>query len=110
MIARCRVILQHTHIDWAALGYDEDAIDELVEFLLRMIQSMVIAPPDPPRTGARVARVSAPVDRPGAQLTALITELPKRSIVSNTCARLSPGNPTCTQVTPTAASFSRPAR
>ena len=54
VIARCRVILQHTRIDWAALGYDEDAIDELVEFLLRMIQSMVIAPPDPPRTGARL--------------------------------------------------------
>jgi AcrR family transcriptional regulator len=54
VIARCRVILQHTRIDWAALGYDEDAIDELVEFLLRMIQSMVIAPPDPPRTGAQL--------------------------------------------------------
>ena len=45
-----------------------------------------------------------------AQFAALITELPKRSIVSSTCARLSPGSPTCTQVTPTAASFSRPAR
>ena len=54
VIARCRVILQHTRIDWAALGYDEDAIDELVEFLLRIIQSMVIAPPDPPRTGAQL--------------------------------------------------------
>lgn len=50
VIARCRIILQHTHIDWAALGYDDKTIDELVEFLLRNIQSMVIAPLDPPRS------------------------------------------------------------
>ena len=48
-------------------------------------------------------------DRARAQ-RASMTDLPKRSIVSSTCARLSPGNPTCTHVTPTAASFSRPAR
>jgi AcrR family transcriptional regulator len=53
-IARCRAILQHTHIDWAALDYDDHAIDELVEFLLRIIQSMVIAPPEPPRSGAEL--------------------------------------------------------
>lgn len=51
-IARCRDILQRTHIDWAALGYDDHTIDELVEFLLRIIQSMVIAPPEPPRSSA----------------------------------------------------------
>jgi AcrR family transcriptional regulator len=50
VIARCRIILQHTHIDWTALGYDDKTIDELVEFLLRNIQSMVIAPADPPRS------------------------------------------------------------
>jgi AcrR family transcriptional regulator len=49
-IARCRVILQHTHIDWAALGYTDDALDELVEFLLRIIQSMVVAPRQPARS------------------------------------------------------------
>lgn len=52
VIARSRLILQHTHIDWAAMGYDDDTIDGLVEFLLRIIQSMVIAPPEPPRTSA----------------------------------------------------------
>ncbi|AGB21668.1 transcriptional regulator [Mycobacterium sp. JS623] len=51
-IKRCRAILQRTQIDWTALGYDDDTIDELVEFLLRIIQSMVIAPPDPPRSSA----------------------------------------------------------
>ena len=54
VIARCRVILQHTRIDWTALGYTENDIDELVEFLLRIIQSMVIAPADPPRTGPQL--------------------------------------------------------
>ena len=54
VIARCRVILQHTRIDWTALGYSENDIDELVEFLLRIIQSMVIAPADPPRTGPQL--------------------------------------------------------
>ncbi|MET0901585.1 MAG: TetR/AcrR family transcriptional regulator [Mycobacterium sp.] len=51
-IARCRTLLQHTRIDWEQLGYADSDIDELVEFLLRIIQSMVIAPTDPPRTGA----------------------------------------------------------
>ena len=54
VIARCRTIFQHSRIDWNALGYTESALDELVEFLLRMIQSMVVAPPEPPRTGAQL--------------------------------------------------------
>jgi AcrR family transcriptional regulator len=51
-IARCRTILQQTHIKWADLGYDDHTIDELVEFLLRTIQSMVVAPPEPARSSA----------------------------------------------------------
>jgi AcrR family transcriptional regulator len=53
-IARCRATLQHTHIDWAAMGYTEETLDELVEFLLRIIQSMVIAPLEPPRSGTEL--------------------------------------------------------
>jgi AcrR family transcriptional regulator len=53
-IARCRTLLQHTRIDWEALGYSDADLDELVEFLLRIIQSMVIAPIDPPRTGGQL--------------------------------------------------------
>jgi AcrR family transcriptional regulator len=52
VVARCRTILHHARIDWNQLGFDDHTIDELVEFLLRIIQSMVIAPPDPPRSGA----------------------------------------------------------
>jgi AcrR family transcriptional regulator len=51
VIARCRAVLHHAQIDWDQLGFDDPMIDELVELLLRMIQSMVIAPPDPPRSG-----------------------------------------------------------
>ncbi|SPM35832.1 transcriptional regulator [Mycobacterium rhizamassiliense] len=53
-IARCRAILHHAQIDWEQLGFDDHTIDELVEFLLRIIQSMVIAPPDPPRSGSEL--------------------------------------------------------
>ena len=53
-IARCRTILQHTHIDWDDLGYDDATIDQLVEFLLRIIQSMVVAPLEPARSGAEL--------------------------------------------------------
>ncbi|MGB8502031.1 TetR/AcrR family transcriptional regulator [Mycobacterium sp.] len=55
-IARCRTILEHTQVDWPAVGYDDKALDELVEFLLRIIQSMVIAPPEPPRSGPELRR------------------------------------------------------
>ena len=53
-IARCREILQLAQIDWPALGYDDQTFDELAEFILRIIQSMVVAPSDPPRSGAEL--------------------------------------------------------
>jgi AcrR family transcriptional regulator len=49
-IARSRALLEHTGIDWAALGYRGKDSDDLVEYLLRIIQSMVLVPPDPPRS------------------------------------------------------------
>jgi len=51
-VARSRIMLEHTPVDWAAIGFSGSRMDDLVEFLLRMIQSMVIAPSDPPRSGA----------------------------------------------------------
>jgi AcrR family transcriptional regulator len=53
-IARCRMILLDTRVDWGALGYDDRALDELVEFLLRIIQSMIVAPLERPRSGAEL--------------------------------------------------------
>lgn len=51
-ISRSRIMLEHTSIDWKALGYRGQAMDELVEYLLRLVQSLVIAPSDPQRSPA----------------------------------------------------------
>ncbi|MCM3885567.1 TetR/AcrR family transcriptional regulator [Frankia sp. R82] len=56
VIVRCRRILLGGRVDWAALGYDDVALDEFVEFLLRIIQSMVVAPPERPRSGDDLRR------------------------------------------------------
>jgi AcrR family transcriptional regulator len=53
-ITRSRVLLEHTEIDWAALGYRGGDFDDLVEYLLRIIQSMVLVPPDPPRSATEL--------------------------------------------------------
>jgi len=56
-IARSRAVLEHTEIDWAALGYRGKDFDDLVEYLLRIIQSMVLVPPDPPRSATELRAV-----------------------------------------------------
>jgi AcrR family transcriptional regulator len=56
-IERTRLLLQHTEIDWAALGYRGKGFDDLVEYLLRIVQSMVLAPSDPPRSAAELRKV-----------------------------------------------------
>jgi AcrR family transcriptional regulator len=38
-------------VDWAGLGFSDADLDELAEHLLRIIQSFVIDPGRPPRTG-----------------------------------------------------------
>jgi AcrR family transcriptional regulator len=38
-------------VDWAALGFTDTDLDELAEHLLRILQSFVIDPGRPPRTG-----------------------------------------------------------
>ncbi|ORM30624.1 TetR/AcrR family transcriptional regulator [Williamsia sp. 1135] len=44
-----QMMLSRLDIDWQAAGFDERALDELVEFVLRLIQSFVIDPGSPPR-------------------------------------------------------------
>ena len=41
-------------IDWKALGWDENRQRELVEHLLRTLQSLVLDPGEPPRSGAEL--------------------------------------------------------
>lgn len=50
-IARGRLIIDQIPVDWAAQGFDEFALNEFVEFLLRIIQSLMIDPGTPPRRG-----------------------------------------------------------
>jgi AcrR family transcriptional regulator len=38
-------------VDWTGLGYTDDDLDELAEHLLRIIQSFILDPGRPPRTG-----------------------------------------------------------
>lgn len=44
-------ILRQLDVDWAAAGFGDAALDALAEHLLRIVQSFVIDPGRPPRTG-----------------------------------------------------------
>ncbi|MEZ0341593.1 TetR/AcrR family transcriptional regulator [Mycobacterium sp. pV006] len=45
-------ILAGLDVDWETLGFDDAAIDDLVEYMLRMLQSFMVDPGSPPRVGA----------------------------------------------------------
>ncbi len=45
-------ILAGLDVDWKSLGFDDEGIDDLVEYMLRMLQSFMIDPGRPPRIGA----------------------------------------------------------
>ncbi|MDT5149305.1 MAG: hypothetical protein QOI01_1038 [Mycobacterium sp.] len=47
-------MLGRFNVDWAAAGYGDRDLDELAEHLLRIIQSFVIDPGRPPRTGGEL--------------------------------------------------------
>jgi AcrR family transcriptional regulator len=44
-------MLRRFDVDWAESGFSESDLDELAEHLLRIIQSFVVDPGRPPRTG-----------------------------------------------------------
>jgi len=43
-------------VDWAGAGLSHKEMEELADLMLRLIASMLIDPPDPPRTGASLRR------------------------------------------------------
>lgn len=47
-------MIRRFDVDWAAHGYDEARLRELVEFQLRIMQSFFISPGEPPRTRAQL--------------------------------------------------------
>lgn len=53
-IALGRTLLADFGLDWTEVGLDEDEQRDLVEHLLRTLQSFVLDPGDPPRTGDQV--------------------------------------------------------
>ncbi|MFC8526111.1 TetR/AcrR family transcriptional regulator [Nocardia sp. NPDC057227] len=54
-----RAVLEHMAVDWAGAGIGDERLGELVEHMLRMVQSFVIDPGDPPRSGAELRRYLA---------------------------------------------------
>lgn len=51
-LAFARSLFRRFPIDWKALGYDDAGLDELVEFTMRLLQSLLLDPGHPPRTRA----------------------------------------------------------
>jgi hypothetical protein len=51
-----RSILQRDEVDWGAAGFAGAGLDELVEVMLRTLQSLIVDPGRPPRTGAELRR------------------------------------------------------
>jgi AcrR family transcriptional regulator len=49
-----RSILQRFAVDWAAAGFVDGKLDELVEVMLRTLQSLIVDPGRPVRTGAKL--------------------------------------------------------
>jgi len=49
-----RSILQRFEVDWATAGFADGKLDELVEVMLRMLQSLIVDPGRPARTGKRL--------------------------------------------------------
>ncbi|SEH62811.1 DNA-binding transcriptional regulator, AcrR family [Mycolicibacterium rutilum] len=47
-------MLRRFDVNWSGLGFSDDDLDELAEHLLRIIQSFVIDPGRPPRSGAQL--------------------------------------------------------
>ncbi len=49
-----RSILQRFNVDWAREGFGDEALRELVELMLRVLQSLILDPGRPPRNGSEL--------------------------------------------------------
>ena len=63
----CRAFLHSFDLDWEAHGFDAAHLDELVEHMLRLIQSLVLDPGEPPRLGASLVSYLELWLRPGVE-------------------------------------------
>ncbi|OBG19319.1 TetR/AcrR family transcriptional regulator [Mycobacterium sp. 852002-51057_SCH5723018] len=53
-LALGRSIIDRFNVDWDSAGITDDRRDGLVEFMLRILQSFIVDPGRPPRTGAEL--------------------------------------------------------
>jgi AcrR family transcriptional regulator len=81
-----RAMLHRFDVDWNEHGFDEDALNEMSEFCLRVLHSMLIDPGHPPRQGASLRQFLARWVGPAIAyphltraMSALPPALPKRS-------------------------------
>lgn len=51
-----RAIVERFDVDWAAAGFDDKMFDELIEVMLRVVQSLILDPGRPPRHGTDLRR------------------------------------------------------
>jgi AcrR family transcriptional regulator len=49
-------MIRRFDVDWERYGYDDDSLAELVEYLLRTMQSFFLSPGNPPRTDDELRR------------------------------------------------------
>ncbi|MVU81441.1 TetR family transcriptional regulator [Nocardia sp. ET3-3] len=49
-------MIERFDVDWRSYGYDDESLPELVEYLLRTMQSFFISPGNPPRDEAALRR------------------------------------------------------
>lgn len=49
-------MIKRFDVDWAHYGYDDDSLQELVEYLLRIMQSFFLSPGNPPRSAEELRR------------------------------------------------------
>ncbi|MFD3813181.1 TetR/AcrR family transcriptional regulator [Rhodococcus sp. NPDC058639] len=49
-------MIRRFDVDWESYGYDDESLGELVEFVLRTMQSFFVSPGDPPRSDDELRR------------------------------------------------------
>lgn len=72
-VALGRSILERFDVDWTEAGFADDKLDELVEVMLRTLQSLIVDPGRPARTGAKLRRFLTDWIAPSVRAHAVIS-------------------------------------
>ncbi|WP_292975561.1 TetR/AcrR family transcriptional regulator [Mycobacterium sp.] len=68
-----RSIVERFDVDWAGAGFADDKLDELVEVMLRTLQSLIVDPGRPARSGAKLRQFLADWIAPSVRARAAIS-------------------------------------